>query len=167
MKDNKLIVKKIEKGTVIDHLRPSSALIILNDILNPEIFSEKIYSVLANVDSSRAHGDGKKDILKIEDVELTPEETNKIALLSPYATINIIKDYEVVEKRQVDLPDEVIGIVRCGNERCITNYRDKYGRKEPIDYKFDVLSKDPVVLRCHYCERKIPEDGKTILDYFV
>lgn len=167
MGDDELIVKKIKDGTVIDHLRPSTALTILNNILNPDVFEDKRYSILANVESSKSTY-GRKDILKIERVELTPEETNKIALLSPDATINIIKDYKVVEKRKVDIPDEVIGIVKCGNNRCITNSRDVYGnRKEPIDYKFDLVSKDPVILKCHYCEREIPEEGKTILDYII
>ncbi|MCD6477769.1 MAG: aspartate carbamoyltransferase regulatory subunit [Candidatus Aenigmarchaeota archaeon] len=167
MKDDKLMVKKIESGTVIDHLRPSSALTILNNILNPDVFENNRYSILANVESSKAK-QGRKDILKIECVELTPEETNKIALLSPDATINIIKNYKVVEKRKVDIPDEIIGIVKCGNNRCITNSRDIYGnRREPIDYKFDLVSRDPVILQCHYCERKIPEDGKSILDYII
>jgi len=164
--NNELIVKKIKEGTVIDHLNPSTALKILNNILNSGVFEDKRYSVLSNVESSNMP-EGKKDILKIEYVELTPEETNKIALLSPGATINIIKNYEVDEKRKVFLPDEIIGIVRCGNNRCITNYVDAYGRKEPIDYKFDTISRNPVVLRCHYCERKIPEEGKTILDYII
>jgi len=94
---------------------------------------------------------GKKDIVKVENRELKPEEVNKIALIAPKATINIIRDYEVVKKFKVHLPDEIVGIVRCPNPNCISNAR------EPIQSRFRVISRDPIRIKCCYCERE-PEN---------
>jgi aspartate carbamoyltransferase regulatory subunit len=88
-----------------------------------------------------------KDIVKIEDRELDPRELDKISLISPNATINIIRDYNVAEKFVVEVPDVVKGIVRCQNPGCITNL------SEPIEPEFVVESKKPLLLRCIYCDR--------------
>ncbi len=89
---------------------------------------------------------GKKGIIKIEGKVLTQEEVNKIALIAPNATLNIIKDFEAVEKRPVSLPDELVGVVKCFNPNCISNH-------ERIPTRLKVVKKTPVRLRCHYCER--------------
>ena len=94
---------------------------------------------------------GKKDIVKVENRELDKHEVDKIALIAPKATINIIRDYEVVKKHRVELPDEIVGIVKCSNPTCISNSR------EPVKSRFRVISKDPPRIRCYYCERE-PED---------
>ncbi|MCU0850458.1 MAG: aspartate carbamoyltransferase regulatory subunit, partial [Candidatus Thermoplasmatota archaeon] len=94
---------------------------------------------------------GKKDIVKIENRELDPKEVDKIALIAPKATINIIRDYEVVKKHTVQLPEEVIGLTKCSNPTCITNTR------EPVESRFQVICKDPVRIRCYFCERE-PDD---------
>ncbi len=139
-------IPKIKNGTVIDHIPAGNALKVLRILGIPERTSS-IVSVAMNVKSRI----GKKDIVKVENRELAREEVDKIALIAPKATINIIRDYEVVEKHQVELPDELIGIVRCSNPTCISNTR------EPIESRFKVISKDPPRIICYYCERE-PED---------
>jgi aspartate carbamoyltransferase regulatory subunit len=93
---------------------------------------------------------GRKDIVKIEDRELIPEEVDKIALIAPQATINIIRDYEVAKKSLVVLPQIISRIVRCPNLNCISN------SNEPVYSKFKVM--DSLALRCSYCEGIIEKD---------
>jgi aspartate carbamoyltransferase regulatory subunit len=95
---------------------------------------------------------GSKDIVKIEGRELAPREVDKIALIAPKATINIIRDYEIVGKGKVQLRDEINGILNCLNPNCITN------TGEPVETKFYVIVKEPVILRCYYCERIMDAD---------
>ena len=90
---------------------------------------------------------GKKDILKIEGRELSPEEVDKIALIAPNATINIIRNYEVYEKKKVKLPKIIKDIIKCNNPTCITNTR------EPIEPTFVVERLEPLSFRCYYCKR--------------
>jgi aspartate carbamoyltransferase regulatory subunit len=108
-----------------------------------------------NVESGKL---GRKDIVKVEDRELLEEEVNRIALIAPDASINIIRDYLVVEKRHVDLPDEISGVVRCQNPSCISN------TSEPIKSRMMVKTKNPVLLRCIYCEQPLTEG---IADYLI
>jgi len=142
-KKKKIKITPIENGTVIDHIRQGQALKVLKilNLINSKI--DSIVSVAMNVDSHM----GKKDIVKVENMELNNEDLDKISLISPEATVNIIRDYEVVEKHRVRLPDIAKGIVKCKNNTCITN------QNEPILSKFEVIGDDPVTLRCKYCER--------------
>jgi len=150
----KLRVTPIGNGTVIDHIPPGQALNVLK-ILGIDRTTEATISVLMNVSSRRS---GKKDIVKVEDRELKEEEVNKIPLIAPGATINIIRDRRVVEKYTVDMPDLIVGVVRCPNPSCISN------TSEPIKSQILVKSKNPVVLRCVYCEQAIAEK---IADYLI
>jgi len=80
------------------------------------------------------------------------DETNKIALIAPFAKINIIRDYQVVEKRPLTLPEEIREIVQCANPNCITN-------NQPVATRFHVLNNDgEIMLKCHYCEREVKRD---------
>ncbi|MDR0815493.1 MAG: aspartate carbamoyltransferase regulatory subunit, partial [Bacteroidales bacterium] len=97
-----------------------------------------------------------KAIIKITDKFFDDKEINKIALVAPEAKLNTIRDYKVVEKRVVAVPDDVSGIVRCINPKCITN-------NEKILTRFYVVSKRPVTLKCHYCERIVEQEQMTIL----
>jgi len=141
-----LKVTPIKDGTVIDHITPGHALKVLRVLKIPESTSS-VVSILMNVNGKK----GKKDIVKIEHRELDPKELDKIALIAPKATINIIRDYEVVKKHIVEIPNEVVGITKCSNPTCISNAR------EPVESRFHVISKDPPRIRCYYCERE-PED---------
>jgi aspartate carbamoyltransferase regulatory subunit len=140
--ERELRVKPINNGTVIDHIESGQALNVLK-ILGIGSHSKTVVSLLMNVPSGAM---GAKDVVKVEGRELDPEEVDTIALISPGATINIIRNYEVAEKYRVGMPRKVVGIVRCGNPNCISN------SNEPVSSKFMVESADPVLLRCSYCE---------------
>jgi aspartate carbamoyltransferase regulatory subunit len=141
-----LKVPPIKNGTVIDHITAGNAVKVLHILGIPKT-SSSIVSVAMNVKSQM----GKKDIVKVENRELDPNEVNKIALIAPKATINFIRDYEVAKKHRVKLPDEIIGIVSCSNPTCVSN------AKEPVKSRFKIISKDPPRIKCYYCERE-PED---------
>ena len=136
-------VTPIRNGTVIDHIAVGMALKVLRIIGVKEDVSATV-SVLIHVPSKKA---GWKDIVKIEDRELDPKELDKVALISPDATINIIRDYNVAEKFVVEVPSKVKGIMKCSNPGCITN------KNEPVEAEFEVESKKPISLRCVYCDR--------------
>jgi aspartate carbamoyltransferase regulatory subunit len=101
-----------------------------------------------NVKSSQM---GAKDLVKIEGRELEPAEVDQIALIAPQATINIIRDYEIVTKGKVNLLEKISGIIRCANPNCITN------TEEPVEAMFYVTSQEPLVVRCYYCERAMDQ----------
>ena len=142
----KLKITPIRNGTVIDHITPGFAVKVLHILEIPKS-SSSVVSVAMNVKSKL----GKKDIVKVENRELDPREVDKISLIAPKATINIIRDYEVIEKHRVHLPDEIIGIVTCSNPTCISN------SKEPVQSRFLLVNKDPPRIKCYYCERE-PDD---------
>ncbi|MEM3423239.1 MAG: aspartate carbamoyltransferase regulatory subunit [Nitrososphaeria archaeon] len=143
MTEKELLVQKIRNGTVIDHIVAGKALQVLS-ILGVSGSEGKTITVAMNVPSRKY---GRKDIIKIENTYLSSEITNKISLITPHATVNIIKEYEVIEKRPLELPEEFIGLFKCPNPNCITN------SDEPIETKFYLTSKDPPLLRCRYCGR--------------
>jgi aspartate carbamoyltransferase regulatory subunit len=149
-----LRVKSIINGTVIDHIAGGQALNVLK-ILGISGTTDATVSVVMNVESGKL---GKKDIVKVEDRELLEEELNRIALIAPNASINIIRDYKVIEKRPVDLPDEIVGVVRCQNPNCISN------TSEPIKSRMLVKAKNPVSLRCLFCEQPLTE---RIAEYLI
>ena len=141
MEEVTLRVSKIKNGTVIDHITSGHALDVAK-ILGITGKSGNIVTIAMNVPSKRM---GKKDIVKIEGRELKAEEVDKIALIAPNATINIIRDYKVVEKKRVQLPKVIKNIVRCANPACISN------SNEPVQPTFYVESQEPLYLKCHYC----------------
>ena len=141
-----LKIPLIKDGTVIDHITPGNAVLVLH-ILGIPKSSSSVVSVAMNVKSKM----GKKDIVKVENRELDPHEVDKIALIAPKATINIIRNYKVANKHRVKLPDEIIGLVKCSNPTCISN------ANEPVKSRFKIISKDPPKIKCYYCERE-PED---------
>jgi aspartate carbamoyltransferase regulatory subunit len=149
-----LYVKKIRNGTVIDHISAGYALDVLK-ILNVTGKEANTVGVVINVPSKHI---GKKDMVKIEGGELKPEDVDKIALISPKATINIIHEYDVVEKKKVSLPRDITGIIKCGNPVCISN------SKEPVSSLFHVQEVEPILLRCHFCNRTM--EKKDILKQF-
>jgi len=143
-----LKVVPIRNGTVIDHIAAGQALNVLK-ILGIRARTDAVLSVVMNVRSKQM---GRKDIVKVEDRELKPEEVDKIALIAPNATINIIRDSEVVEKHHVYLPESIEGIIRCANPNCISNVE-----REPVVSRFITVSGDPLRFRCFYCERMIED----------
>ncbi len=145
-------VTPIRNGTVIDHITVGMALKVLKIIGVKEDVSSTV-SLLMHVPSKKA---GFKDIIKVEDRELDPQDLDRIALISPNATINIIRDYNVAEKFVVEVPNVIKGIMRCSNPGCITN------QAEPVDPEFVVESKKPITLRCIYCDRVTTEIAENI-----
>jgi len=136
-----LRVSKIRNGTVIDHITRGHALDVVK-ILNIDGRSGGVVTIAMNVPSKKLE---VKDVVKIEGRELNPDEVDKIALLAPHATINIIRNYRVAEKQRVKLPSVIYGILKCTNPTCISN------SKEPVHAAFYVEKEDPLRLRCHYC----------------
>lgn len=138
-----LEVAALENGTVIDHI-PSNQLFKVVNLLKLDRFSDSI-TIGNNLASQRY---GKKGIIKVAGYYFKEDELNKIALIAPNAVINIIHDYKVTEKRKVNLPNDIYGIVRCNNPKCITN-------NEPMETHFHVIDQENIEIKCHYCERTI------------
>jgi aspartate carbamoyltransferase regulatory subunit len=134
-----LAVAALRNGTVIDHI-PSRVLFKVVSLLDIESLDSQL-TIGNNLASQRY---GTKGIIKVADVFFSQETINRIALIAPTAVVNIIRDFEVVEKHSVELPDEIIGIVKCDNLKCITN-------NEPMKTRFHVVNRDPVTIKCHYC----------------
>jgi aspartate carbamoyltransferase regulatory subunit len=145
---SQLLVRRIKDGTVVDHIENGKALIVLRvlDITGRE---GNVVTVALNVPSSKHM---KKDIIKVENKFLEKVETDKLALIAPHATINIIRDYKLVEKRKINLPDSIIGIFNCPNLNCVTN------SEEDIRSTIDIIDKEKILLRCKYCARTITID---------
>jgi len=140
--EEQLIIRKIRDGIVIDHIPAGKALTVLRllRITGKEGFR---VALVMNVESRKI---GIKDIIKIEGRELSRDELSIIALVAPTATINIIRDYKVVAKFKVQVPDSIEGVLRCLNSKCITNKPN-----EPIKTKFVTVSRNPLVIKCYYC----------------
>ncbi len=140
--NGELKVSKIKNGTVIDHITAGMAPAVLK-ILGIERGCSDTVIVAMNVRSKRL---GLKDIVKVENRALEAETVKKIAIVAPQATVNIIRDMAVTEKIQVELPKELVGIIRCPNRNCITNSSERV-----LPYLI-VESHAPLSMRCHYCE---------------
>lgn len=136
-----LKVSAIENGTVIDHI-PGKVVFQAVKILNLNEVSDMILFG-TNLDSRKM---GKKGIIKVSNKFFRPDEINKIALVAPNATLIIIKNFEVIEKKKVEVPDKIEEIVKCFNPNCITNH-------ENIKTRFTVIDKENLKLQCHYCEK--------------
>jgi aspartate carbamoyltransferase regulatory subunit len=151
MKDKQLIVNAIKNGTVIDHIPAKNLFKVISIIKLENIDSQITFGT--NLESKKL---GSKAIIKIADKYFLDDEINKIALVAPQAKLNIIRDFEVIEKRVVEVPDKVTGIVKCLNPRCITNH-------ENITTKFTIVSKSEVSLKCEYCEKITHQDQMEII----
>jgi len=144
-RNKQLEVSAIRTGTVIDHIATEHTFHVAR-ILNLEAEPDTVL-VAVNLDSGKL---GKKGLIKVENKNLTQEMVNKIALVAPQATLNIIEDYTLVRKIRVEIPDKVEGILRCFNPNCITNVSAPNSRPKTLFY---AQSKSPLQLRCHHCER--------------
>ena len=136
-----LKVDAIKRGTVIDHI-PAGKGMQVADIIN--ISGENEVLIGVNLQSKKV---GKKDIIKIENRELSQEEINSIALIALEATLTIISDFEVIRKAKAEIPKSIEGLISCPNPKCVTN-------SEKIKTKFKVTDKKPLKVRCCYCEKK-------------
>lgn len=146
-----LAVAALENGIVIDHI-PSEVLFKCVKILGLDTMRSQL-TIGNNLHSAKL---AAKGIIKVADVDLPEQTLNRIALIAPTAVVNTIKDFEVTEKRHVELPDTIVGIVKCDNPKCITN-------NEPMHTRFSIVSRNPVTIRCHYCSHTIPASKANIL----
>lgn len=139
---NQLVVAAIENGTVIDHIPAEKTYQVVN-LLQLEKMETPV-TIGYNLPSKKI---GKKGIIKVSDKLFTDEEISRLSVVAPNVVLNVIKDYEVVEKKTVETPDELRGIVRCNNPKCITN-------NEPMSTVFNVVDKKRGILKCHYCDKE-------------
>ena len=142
MNKEELQVAALQNGTVIDHI-PTDKVFTIVSLLGLKN-SELNITIGNNLPSKKL---GKKGIIKVADRFFSDEEISRLSVVAPNAQLNIIHNYEVVEKKQVIMPDVVKGIVRCGNPKCITN-------NEPMTTIFHVVCKENGILKCHYCEKE-------------
>lgn len=142
MNKKERLVAAIENGTVIDHI-PSAKTYQVANLLGLQNL-DTIVTIGYNYPSKKL---GKKGIIKIENKFFTDEEISRLSVVAPNVVLSIIHDYEVVEKKRVETPDELRGLVRCNNPKCITN-------NEPMQTVFHAVNKDKGVIRCHYCDKE-------------
>lgn len=140
--DKELVVSALENGTVLDHI-PAGNVFKALELLGLKDEKSQI-TIGINLNSKLF---GKKGIIKIADRFFEDEELSKLALIAPSATVNIIRDFKVVEKKKLVMPKEITGIARCMNPKCITNH-------QPVKTRFTVLDNGKEIsLLCHYCEK--------------
>ena len=146
-KNKALQVAAIENGTVIDHIPPCH-LFKVASLLELDKMDGNTITIANTLLSNKC---GSKGMIKIADKFFDDKEISRIALVAQNVNLNIIKNYEVVEKKTISLPDEVVGLVKCNNPKCITN-------NEPMPTRFEVIDKEAGTIKCHYCERKINQE---------
>jgi aspartate carbamoyltransferase regulatory subunit len=144
----KMLVQKISDGTVIDHVSAGRALSVLRLLSDPQDRGVTVALVM-NVESSKM---GRKDILKVEGVELTDEQIQKLALIAPLASVNIIRSYKVSKKKKAVLPKKITGVLRCTATTCVS-----VREKDSVPSVFFLVSTSPLVYRCKYCGRDLSE----------
>ena len=149
-------VTAINNGTVIDHIPAGSALSVLRMLGISDDRASPI-SLVMNVPSSKH---GRKDIIKVEDRELTQDELDRLALIAPKASVAIIRSYAVAEKREVTIGSELVNVARCTFSNCITG-----NSREPLDHRLKVIKTDPMELRCRYCGR--PQNMSELINNLI
>lgn len=145
-KRREMQVAALENGTAIDHIPPQH-LFKVASLLG----LEKMNNTITIGNNFKSNKMGCKGVIKISDMFFKEDVINRIALIAPNVVLNIIRDFEVVEKKTVTLPDEITGLVKCNNPKCITN-------NEPMATHFYVIDKEKGTIRCRYCERRINKE---------
>lgn len=146
MKQRPITIAKIQKGIVIDHIPAGNAFPIAQ-VLGINALARETGDIVAIGINFESPSMGRKDIIKVENLSLTRDMLNVVALIAPFATIARIDDGQVIEKHKVEIPKKVGDIVFCPDRFCITNH-------EEVPGKFRIISNDPLTLRCHYCETR-------------
>lgn len=142
MARKEMMVAAIENGTVIDHI-PTEKTYVVASVLHLDQLTTPV-TIGYNYRSNKL---GRKGIIKVENKWFTDEEISRLSVVAPNVVLSIIKDYEVVEKKTVTIPDVLRGIVACNNPKCVTN-------NEPMPTLFHVVDKAAGILKCHYCEKE-------------
>ena len=146
-----LQVSALCNGTVIDHI-PADKLFAVVNLLDIPTMSNNV-TIGYNLESKKL---GKKGLIKIADRFFTDDEINKISVIAPNVVLNTIRNYNVVEKREVKMPDEIHNIIKCNNLNCITN-------NEPMETHFYVANRETHTLKCRYCEKEVNLDDIKLL----
>ena len=146
-----LQVSALCNGTVIDHI-PADKLFAVVNLLDIPTMNNNV-TIGYNLESKKL---GKKGLIKISDRFFTDDEINKISVIAPNVVLNTIRNYNVVEKREVKMPDEIHNIIKCNNLNCITN-------NEPMATHFYVANRDTHTLKCRYCEKEVSLDKIKLL----
>ncbi len=134
----------LSEGVVIDHIKAGGAMKIYN-YLEMDKWDTQI-AIIKNATSKKM---GRKDIIKIEGP--VNDKLDMLGVIDPSITFNIIKDNEIVEKRKVNIPEEVVNIIHCQNPRCITSI------EQELPHIFKLTDKNNKIYRCIYCEQKYKE----------
>jgi len=142
MNKKERLVAAIEKGTVIDHIPADKTYHVANLLGLFDLHTPVTLGI--NYPSQKV---GNKGIIKVSDKFFTDDEISRLSVVAPKVILNIIRDYEVVEKKTVETPDELRGIVRCNNPVCVTN-------NEPVPTVFHVIDKERGICKCHYCDKE-------------
>ena len=150
-KKTALQVSALCNGTVIDHI-PADKLFAVVNLLEISTMSNNV-TIGFNLESKKL---GKKGLIKISDRFFTDDEIDKISVVAPNIVLNTIRNYNVVEKREVKMPDEIHNIIKCNNLNCITN-------NEPMETHFYVANRETHTLKCRYCEKEVSLDDITLL----
>ena len=146
-----LLVRKIREGVVVDHIPPGRAFTVLRvlGLLPPKPYSGRI-AIVINAESGKM---GRKDIVKIEGYGVEDLSLEALGIVAPGATVNVVREYKVVEKRKLDLPEEASGVLRCPNPTCITRKE-----REKATPRMRLVSRSPAKYRCVYCGSTISEE---------
>jgi aspartate carbamoyltransferase regulatory subunit len=146
-KKREMQVAALENGTAIDHIPPRQLFKVAH-LLELDKLDTNTITIGNNFRSKKM---GRKGVIKIANKFFEEDEINRIALIAPNVVLNEIRDFEVVKKYPVSLPDELTGLVKCNNPKCVTN-------NEPMPTRFTVIDKERGTIRCRYCERKINKE---------
>jgi len=144
MKQRPITIAKITRGIVIDHI-PAGKAFLIAQVLGLNALARETGEIIALGVNFESPSMKKKDIVKVENLSLTRDMLNVVALIAPIATVSRIENGEVIEKHKVEIPTQVGDIVVCPDRFCITNH-------EEVPGKFTVVAEDPLTLKCHYCE---------------
>jgi aspartate carbamoyltransferase regulatory subunit len=146
MSQRPITIAKIRTGIVIDHI-PAGKAYLISQVLGLNALARETGDIIAIGINFESPSMGKKDIIKVENLGLTRDMLNVVALIAPMATVTRIENGEVIEKHKVEIPSSVGDIVQCPDRFCITNH-------EEVPGKYLVVAQDPLTLRCYYCETK-------------
>lgn len=144
MNSRPITIAKIESGIVIDHI-PAGKAFLISQVLGLNALARKTGDIIAIGINFESQSLNKKDIIKVENLSLTRNMLNVVALIAPMATITRIENGKVIEKHKVEIPDRVGDVAVCPDRFCITNH-------EQVPCKFVIVENAPLTLKCHYCE---------------
>ena len=137
-----LNVGRIEEGFVLDHIKAGKAMTIYHDLK-----LDKLDCCVAIIKNARSNKMGKKDIIKVECSEDMLDQ-DLLGFIDHNITVNIIRDGNIIAKKELSLPKQVVNVIKCKNPRCITSV------EQQLDHVFILTDPEKEVYRCKYCEEK-------------